>query len=206
MGVGLEAEPSAFGLGFIPPPIGIRCATSTAACRSIYGTVVSSLVALFIAVPISLGIAILPLGAGAPATTRADGLLVELLAPCPASFYGLWGIFSRSAPWLRESVEPFLGKTLGFLPLFQGAQHGFGMLAGRHHSGHHDNPRRFPSVSREVLRAVPRRCARGRLASARRAGRSYACAVLPYAKSGFGRAPSSWAWAVRWAKRWPSRW
>src|ERR1700722_11229550 len=85
----------------------------------IYGTAVSSALALAIAVPLSLGVA-LCLSELAPAwLKRPIAFLVELLAAIPSVVYGLWAIFVLG-PWLRDHVEPFLSATLGFLPLFHG--------------------------------------------------------------------------------------
>src|SRR5215510_5679238 len=89
----------------------------------------AALIPLLLAVPVALGVGIF-LAELAPAwLARPLGFVVELLAAVPSVVYGLWGVFVL-APWLRESVQPFLGDTLGFLPFFQGNQVGVGMLAG----------------------------------------------------------------------------
>ena len=93
----------------------------------IYGTIITSLLAILIAVPVSLGIAIY-LAELAPHFIRQPlSFLIELLAAIPSVVYGLWGIFVL-APFLRADVQPFLTKYLGFLPLFQGQFYGVGML------------------------------------------------------------------------------
>lgn len=93
----------------------------------IYGTLVSSLIALAFAVPISLGVAVF-LTEQCPIKLRPIILtLVELLAAIPSVAYGLWGIFVL-VPFMREVVNPVLGKTLGFIPLFQGPAYGIGLL------------------------------------------------------------------------------
>jgi phosphate transport system permease protein len=107
---------------------GLRFLTSTdwdpvndiyGALPFIYGTAVSSALALTIAVPLSLGVA-LCLSELAPVwLKRPIAFLVELLAAIPSVVYGLWAIFVLG-PWLRDHVEPILGAMLGFLPLFQG--------------------------------------------------------------------------------------
>lgn len=85
----------------------------------IYGTVVSAALALTIAVPLSLGVA-LCLSELAPVwLKRPIAFLVELLAAIPSVVYGLWAIFVLG-PWLRDHVEPILKGILGFLPFFQG--------------------------------------------------------------------------------------
>jgi phosphate transport system permease protein len=119
----------------------------------IYGTVVSSLIALLLAVPVSLGLAIF-LSDLAPHRIRKPlGFMVELLAAIPSVVYGFWGIFVL-VPLLREHVQPFLGKHLGFLPFFQGPPLGFGMLAAGVVLAIMIVPT-ITSISREVLQAVP---------------------------------------------------
>lgn len=93
----------------------------------IYGTIVTSLLALLIAVPVSLGIAVY-LAELAPHFIRQPlSFLIELLAAIPSVIYGLWGIFVL-APFLRSTIQPFLTKYFGFLPLFQGQFYGVGMI------------------------------------------------------------------------------
>lgn len=93
----------------------------------IYGTIVTSLLALLIAVPVSLGIAIY-LAELAPHFIRQPlSFLIELLAAIPSVIYGLWGIFVL-APFLRTVIQPFLTKYFGFLPIFQGQFYGVGMI------------------------------------------------------------------------------
>jgi phosphate transport system permease protein len=148
----------------------------------IYGTIVSSLLALAIAVPVSFGVAIF-LSEMAPEWLRSPlSFLVELLAAVPSVVYGLWGIFAL-APWLRETVEPFLRSTLGFLPLFQGPNQGFGMLAGGMVLAIMITPT-ISSVSREVLRAVPRTYREGALALGATQSETTWMAVMPVARSG----------------------
>jgi phosphate transport system permease protein len=148
----------------------------------IYGTVVSSFLALALAVPVALGVAIY-LTELAPTWLRAPvAFLVELLAAVPSVVYGLWGIFALT-PLLRDHVEPALGKTLGFLPLFQGPHQGFGMLAGGTILAIMILPT-IASVSREVLRAVPDIYREGALALGATRWESIRDVVLPFARSG----------------------
>src|SRR5262249_6992072 len=84
----------------------------------VYGTIVSSLLALCLAVPVSLGVAIYLSDLAPRRVRRPLGFMVELLAAIPSVVYGFWGIFVL-VPLLRESVEPFLERHLGFLPLFR---------------------------------------------------------------------------------------
>ena len=94
----------------------------------IYGTLVSSLIALVIAVPISIATAVY-LTELAPLWLRQPLIMfIELLAAVPSVILGLWGIFVM-VPWLQYHLVPALRGTLGFLPLFQGSNNGPGMLA-----------------------------------------------------------------------------
>jgi phosphate transport system permease protein len=95
----------------------------------IYGTLASSLIALLISVPLSLGIAIFLVEQAPAALARPVTFLVELLAAIPSVVYGLWGIFVL-APFLREHVEPPLARWFGRLPLFSGPITGIGLLTG----------------------------------------------------------------------------
>jgi phosphate transport system permease protein len=148
----------------------------------IYGTLVSSALALLIAVPLSLGAAIF-LAELAPSWVRPPiSFLIEMLAAVPSVVYGLWGIFVL-VPWLRDWVQPVLGRTLGFLPLFQGPPYGIGMLAAGTILAIMVVPY-ITSVSREILLAVPgsqREAALGLGATRWEATRM---AVLRYGRSG----------------------
>ena len=119
----------------------------------IYGTVASSLIALLISVPFSLGIAIFLVEQAPQYLARPIGFLVELLAAIPSVVYGLWGIFVL-APFLREYVQPPLARTLGWLPLFQGSITGFGLLTGGIILAIMVTPI-ISAVVRDVLTAVP---------------------------------------------------
>jgi phosphate transport system permease protein len=148
----------------------------------VYGTVASSLLALVLAVPVSLGAAIY-LAEIAPARVSTIlGFVIELLASIPSVILGLWGIFVL-APWLRTVVEPALGAILGWLPLFSGPAYGIGLLAGGMILAIMILPI-ISSVSREVLKAVP--SAQREAAHALGATRWEVIrrAVLPYARSG----------------------
>jgi phosphate transport system permease protein len=182
MGLASKLSLAHFGLGFITSTDWDPVRDKYGGLPFIYGTVVSSLVALVIAVPISLGIAIYLSELAHPKLRTPMGFLVELLAAVPSVVYGLWGIFAL-APWLRESVEPLLAKTLGFLPLFKGPQHGFGMLAGGIILAIMITPT-VSSVSREVLRAVPAALREGAIGLGATRWEVVRVAVLPYAKSG----------------------
>ena len=136
----------------------------------IYGTAVSSVIALVIAVPLSLGVA-LCLSEMAPEWLgHRLGFLVDLLAAIPSVVYGLWAIFVLG-PWIRDYVEPPLAHYLGFLPFFQGPQVAVENVLRGSHSRDHDHPVHFVGLHRRL----PRRAAyaaRGRAGAwARPSGR-----------------------------------
>lgn len=119
----------------------------------IYGTLASSLIALVISVPLSLGVAIFLVEQAPSFLARPITFLVELLAAIPSVVYGLWGIFVL-APFLREYVEPPLGRWFGTLPLFRGPITGIGLLTGGVILAIMITPI-ISAVVRDVLAAVP---------------------------------------------------
>jgi phosphate transport system permease protein len=142
-----------FGWGFLTSSVWDPVRLRFGALPFIYGTVVSSLLALLVAVPISLGTALF-LAELAPKWIRSPvSFLVELLAAVPSVVYGLWGIFVM-IPLLRP-VQAWLGQHLGFLPFFQGAPYGISLMAGGLILAIMVIPF-ITAVSREVLQAVPR--------------------------------------------------
>jgi phosphate transport system permease protein len=119
----------------------------------IWGTVVSSLLALAIALPLSLGVAVF-LSELVPRWLEGPlSFMIELLAAIPSIVYGLWGVFVM-VPWLRITVEPFLAKRFGYLPFFTGAPYGFGMLAAGLILAVMVLPI-ITSISRDILKAIP---------------------------------------------------
>jgi phosphate transport system permease protein len=119
----------------------------------IFGTLVSSFLALLLAVPLSVGVAVY-VTEMCPVRLRAIiSFLVELLAAIPSVIYGLWAIFVL-APLLRDYVEPFLAKTLGWTGFFSGPMYGLGMLAAGIILAIMIVPI-IASITREVLTAVP---------------------------------------------------
>ena len=119
----------------------------------IYGTLVSSLLALLLAVPASIGVAVF-VTEMCPQRLRAIiSFLVELLAAIPSVVYGLWGVFVL-APLLREYVQPFLANSLGWTGFFDGPMYGLGMLAAGIILAIMVVPV-IASITREVMTAVP---------------------------------------------------
>ena len=172
----------AFGWRFPVTSTWDPVASSFGALPFVYGTVVSSLLALLIALPLSLGAAIY-LAEFAPPTIRsAIAFLIELLAAIPSVVYGLWGIFVL-APWLRQWVQPALGASLGFLPLFQGPPYGVGMLAAGLILAIMIVPF-ITAVGQEVLLAVPNVQREAALALGATRWETTRLAVLRYGRSG----------------------
>ncbi len=171
-----------FGLGFLTSSEWDPVEGQFGALPLIFGTVVSSALALLIAVPLSLGVAIF-LTEFAPMRIRGPvSFLIELLAAIPSVVYGLWGIFVM-IPFLRATVYPFLKDTLGFLPFFQGPIYGPGMLSAAIILAIMVMPY-IMSVSREVLLAVPNTQREAAMALGATRWEALTGAVLPYARSG----------------------
>ncbi|MBI1747429.1 MAG: phosphate ABC transporter permease subunit PstC [Acidobacteria bacterium] len=170
-----------FGLGFLSHSEWDPVHERFGAWPFIYGTVVSSLLSLILAVPLSLGTAIFLAELARGKLSVAVAFLVELLAAIPSVTYGLWGIFVL-APFLRQYAEPALAAAFGFLPMFRGTPHGIDMLAGGLILAIMVTPI-ISAVTRDVLMAVPRTQREAALALG--ATRWEATKVaLSYAKSG----------------------
>ncbi len=142
-----------FGIGFLWAREWNPSQELFGALPFIYGTVVSSLLALLIAVPISLGIAVFLVEQAPKKIARPIAFMIELLAAIPSVVYGLWGIFVL-APFIREYLGPVLQDNLGFLPIFQGRLTGIGMLTGGIILAIMITPI-VTAVVRDVLEAVP---------------------------------------------------
>lgn len=125
----IESRPAihAFGLGFLTSTQWNPVTNKFGAVIAIVGTLVSTGIAMVIAIPISLGIAIY-LSEIAPHWLRGPvGIAIELLAAIPSIVFGMWGLFVIS-PIMADSIQPALQKVLGFLPFFSGPPMGIGML------------------------------------------------------------------------------
>jgi len=128
----------------------------------IYGTLVSSLVALVIAVPLAVGVAVFTTEMCPKALRGPLSFFVELLAAIPSVIYGLWAIFVL-VPLLSGYVQPFLAKTFGWTGLFEGPPYGIGMLAAGIILAIMIVPI-ISSITREVLMVVPQHQREGVLA------------------------------------------
>jgi phosphate transport system permease protein len=171
-----------FGLSFLTSTKWNPVTEEFGALPFLYGTAVTSLVALLISVPLGLGVAIF-LSELAPARiSDALTFLIELLAAIPSVIYGLLALFTV-VPLMRTYVEPFLKSTLGFLPLFKGYALGVGLLTASLVLSFMTIPF-IISVSRESLLAVPREQREAALALGATRWETTWQVVVPYAKLG----------------------
>jgi phosphate transport system permease protein len=179
---GSELAIARFGLDFVTTSTWDPVAEQFGALPLLFGTLLSSLIALLIAVPLSLGVAIYLTEFAPKALRQPVTFLIGLLAAIPSVVYGLWGIFVL-IPLLRTTVFPFLRNTLGFLPFFQGPIYGPSMLSAGIILAIMVMPY-ILSVSREVLAAVPNTQREAALALGATRWEAVMTAVIPYAKSG----------------------
>src|SRR5580693_8403244 len=171
-----------FGFNFLVTKTWDPNAQQFGALPFIYGTVLTSFLALLISVPLGVGAAIFLSELAPPQLSNACTFLVELLAAVPSVIFGLLAIFTL-VPIMRQYVEPFLKHTLGFLPLFQGPAYGVGYLT----AGLILSIMTFPfiiSISREALLAVPREQREAALALGATKWESTWQVVVPYARLG----------------------
>jgi phosphate transport system permease protein len=119
----------------------------------VYGTIVSSILALIIAVPLAIGVAVYITEMSPRWLRGALAFTTELLAAIPSVIYGLWAIFVL-VPLLRQYLEPWLAKYLGWIGLFEGTPYGIGMLAAGIILAIMVVPI-ISSITREVMTAVP---------------------------------------------------
>jgi len=179
-----ESMPSikAFGWKFISSSDWDAVQEVFGALPYLYGSVVSSVLALLLATPLSIGAAVFITEI---APKRLGGIiapLVELLAAIPSVIYGLWGVVVM-APWLQSTIQPFLIEHFGFLPLFEGAPYGVSMLAAVFILMIMVVPI-ITSITREVLLAVPQSQKEAAIALGATRWEMIKMAILPYGKSG----------------------
>ena len=148
----------------------------------IYGTIVSSLLSLVIAVPLAIGLAVFVTEICPKSLRAIISFLSELLAAIPSVIYGLWAIFIL-APILRNYVEPFLGETLGWTGFFSGPPLGIGMLAAGVILAIMIVPI-ISSITREVLVSVPQHQREAALALGATRWEMIRMAVLRNARAG----------------------
>ena len=173
-----------FGLSFLTSSEWDAVNGKFGAAPAIFGTIVSSAIALIIATPLAVGVAVF-LSEFAPRWVRQPlAFLVDLLAAIPSVVYGLWGLLVL-LPMLREHLMPFVKNTLhlGDFPLFSGPAYGPSMLAAGLILAIMVLPY-ISAVTREVLLAVPRSQREAALALGATRWEMIRDAVVPYAKSG----------------------
>jgi phosphate transport system permease protein len=168
------------GTDWVPnPPEG---APLLGALPAIYGSLVTTMIALLLAIPISLGVALFQAEL-APKRLRAPSIfLIELLAAVPSVVYGLWGLYVL-VPFMRDYVNTQLKTWLGFLPLFTGPTNGLGMLTAGVILAIMIIPY-GSSVMREVIAVVPRSQREGSLALGATKWEMIRTSVIPYARTG----------------------
>jgi phosphate transport system permease protein len=148
----------------------------------VYGTLVTSTVALLFAMPVAVGLALFLTEMTKPQFRPLISFPLELLAGIPSVVYGLWGLFVL-VPLLRDPIEPFLARTLGFLPFFKGPPIGLGFLAAGVILAIMILPT-ITAISIEVLRTVPGSLREAALALGATRWEAIRVAVLPYARTG----------------------
>src|SRR5437016_4726913 len=172
----------AFGGSFLTKQVWDPVAENFGALPFIYGTLVSSVIALLIAVPLGVGVAIFLAELAPRKISDACAFLIELLAAIPSVVYGLIGVFVL-VPVMRQYVQPFLIKTLGFLPFFRGPAYGVGMLTAAVVLAIMIVPF-ITTISREIFLAVPAPLKEAAMALGATHWEVVRLAVLPYARSG----------------------
>ena len=171
-----------FGFGFITHSTWDPVGEVFGAAPLIFGTLASSLLALVLAVPLALGVAIY-VTEYAPRWIRQPlSSLVELLAAIPSVVYGLWGIFVL-IPFLRSWVVPPMRVVFGWTPFVQGAFYGSSLLAAAVILAIMIVPY-IASVSREVLAAVPASQREAALGLGATRWEAVWTAVVPYGRLG----------------------
>lgn len=182
--IGSTLSISRFGLSFLSGTVWDPVHEVFGALPFIYGTVLTSVLALIFGLPISLGVAIfLSEKARARRTMKyLIGTLVELLAAVPSVIYGFWGLFFLK-PLLLQYVEEPLHLNLGFIPLFAGTPFGLDFLTAGVILATMIIPT-ISAVSRDILNAVPNSQREAMYSLGATKWEVIRRAVLPYARSG----------------------
>jgi phosphate transport system permease protein len=171
-----------FGFNFIVTSVWDPIVDQFGALPFIYGTMVTSAVALVIAVPLGIGAAIFLAELAPPRVSDILQFFIDLLAAVPSVIYGLLGVFIV-VPLMRTVIYPTLNKPLGFLPIFKGPSYGVGFMTAGIVLAIMVIPY-IISVSREVLLSVPRDQREAALALGSTRWESTWKVVVPFAKTG----------------------
>jgi phosphate transport system permease protein len=148
----------------------------------IYGTLVTSVIGIVLALPVSIGLALFLTEMAPKKLSTVVAFPISILAGIPSVVFGLWGLFVL-APILRRYIQPFLGHTLGFLPLFRGPPLGLGYMAAGIILAIMILPT-ITSIAVEVLRTVPGSLREAALALGATRWEMIRTSVLPYARAG----------------------
>jgi len=171
-----------FGLGFITSTAWEPPFNRFGALPYIYGTVITSVIALVLAAPIGVGCAVF-ITEFAPSWLRSPvSFMVELLAAVPSVVFGLWGIFVF-APWMRSGPDKFLVDHFRFIPLFKGPTFGLGVLSAGIILAIIIVPY-ITSVTREVMLLTPTSQREGMLALGATRWEVIRHVIVPFARSG----------------------
>jgi phosphate transport system permease protein len=171
-----------FGFNFFVTSVWDPIVDQFGALPFIYGTMVTSAVALVIAVPLGIGAAIFLAELAPPRVSDILQFFIDLLAAVPSVIYGLLGVFIV-VPLMRTVIYPTLNKPLGFLPIFKGPSYGVGFMTAGIVLAIMVIPY-IISVSREVLLSVPRDQREAALALGSTRWESTWKVVVPFAKTG----------------------
>jgi phosphate transport system permease protein len=171
-----------FGLSFLWSTAFNPTAPDFGALPFVYGTAVTSFIAVLLAAPIGVGIAAYLVEIAPPRLNRIVGFIVEALAAVPSVVYGLWGIFVL-APFLAAYVAPWFNPLFGWLPMFSGPFRGYSVFTASLVLTIMILPT-VAAISRNVLRAVPDSQREAMLALGSTRWEMFRRAVLPYAKAG----------------------
>ena len=172
-----------FGLGFVVSRDWDPVTSHFGGLPFLFGTVLTSLIAMLIAIPIGLAAALVLSEPTRWKSLRAVlSFGVELLAGIPSVVVGLWALFIL-VPLMRDTVEPFLGKALGFLPFFRGTITGFGFLTAGLVLAIMVLPILI-AISRDVIAAVPGHLREASLALGATRAETAWQVLLPYARTG----------------------
>ncbi len=180
--VGSALPRQKFGLHFFVTQVWDPVIDQYGALPFIYGTLVTSALALLIAVPLGIGAAIFLAELAPPRISDTLQFFIDLLAAVPSVIYGLLGVFII-VPLMRTVIFPGLNKPLGFMPFFKGPSYGVGFLTAGIVLAIMVIPY-IISVSREVLLSVPRDQREAALSLGSTRWESTWKVVVPFAKTG----------------------
>jgi phosphate transport system permease protein len=173
---------SAFGIGFVTTNDWNPVTENFGAAPFLYGTVVTSAIALLFAAPISIAISIYLTELAPSRLRRPVATLVDMLAAIPTVILGLWGILVLG-PFMHDTIEPALQSVFGFLPIFSGDPSAFGYLTAAVILTIMVTPI-ITSVTREVFETVPGDLKEGAYALGATRWEMVREVVLPYSRSG----------------------